>query len=190
MNGYFTSAAGFLIESVFSLYIFAVLLRFMLQLVRADFYNPVSQFLVKITNPPLKPLRRVIPGLWGIDLASVFLLLVLTMLKIFLLGIVTGNFLAIPGLLVLSISDLIGAVLNIYFVSILAQVILSWVGPGTYNPLTSILYAINEPLMAPARRLLPPLSGIDLSPIIVFLGIGLLKILLVSPLRDVGMSLT
>lgn len=189
MNGYFSSAAGFLIEAVFGIYMLLVLLRLMLQMVRADFYNPLCQFIVKATNPPLKPLRRIIPGLAGIDMASVLLILALQMVKLFLMSLAAGMKVSFAGLAVMSIGELIALVLNIYMISILLQAILSWVGPGGHNPLTSILYYLNEPVMRPARRLLPPMSGIDLSPILVFLAIGLLKILVVSPILDLGRSL-
>ncbi len=189
MNDYMGNAAGFLIESLFSLYMMAVLLRFMLQLARADFYNPISQFLVKVTNPPLKPLRRIIPGVGGIDIASIVLLFVLQVTKLALLGLVGGVAFAVPGLALMSLGELIGMVLNLYMVTIIVQVILSWVGPGTPSPLTGILYALNEPVMRPARRILPAMGGIDLSPIVVFLAIGLLKILLVEPLLVMGRSL-
>lgn len=189
MNNYFSSAAGFLIDSVFSIYMMLVLLRLLLQMVRADFYNPVCQFIVKVTNPPIKPLRRIIPGLAGIDMASVLLLLALQMLKLFLMALAAGQQLAFAGLAVMSIAELIAMVLNFYMIALLLQVILSWVGPGGQNPLTAILYSINEPVMRPARRLLPPMSGIDLSPIILFLAIGLLKILVVAPLLDLGRGL-
>ncbi len=189
MDGYFSSAAACLIEALFGFYMVIVLLRLMLQMVRADFYNPLCQFIVKVTNPPLKPLRRIIPGVAGVDMASVLLLFALQMAKIALIAFALGRVLSLPGLAVLSVAELIGLLLNVYMVSILIQIILSWVGPGTPNPLTGILYAINEPIMRPARRILPPISGIDLSPILVFLAIGLLKILIVSPLLDVGRGL-
>ncbi len=189
MNGYFSSAAAFLIEAVFGFYMVIVLLRLILQIARADFYNPLSQFIVKVTNPPLKPLRRIIPGIAGVDMASVLLLFVLQMAKLALIALSMGMAISIPGLTVLSIAELIGLVLNVYMVSILIQIILSWVGPSGHNPLTGILYAINEPVMRPARKILPPISGIDLSPILVFLAIGLLKILVVSPLINLGRSL-
>lgn len=189
MNGYFTSAAAFLIEALFGFYMVIVMLRLLLQLVRADFYNPLCQFIVKATNPPLKPLRRIIPGIAGIDMASVLLLLILQMAKLALIALAGGMTLALPGLAVLSIAELIALLLNVYMISILIQIILSWVGPNSYNPLTAILYALNEPVMRPARRILPPISGIDLSPILVFLAIGLMKILIVSPLLNVGRGL-
>lgn len=189
MNSYLSSAAIFLIETLFGIYMMLVLVRLVLQLVRANFYNPVCQFIVKATNPPLKPLRRIIPGLMGIDMAAVVLLLALQMLKLFLIALVTGMGLSFAGVLVMSIGELIAMLLNLYMVTILVQIVLSWVGQGGGNPMVSLLYTLNEPVMRPARRILPPISGIDLSPILVFLAIGLLKILLVSPIINFGGSL-
>ncbi|HHJ80990.1 MAG TPA: YggT family protein, partial [Candidatus Tenderia electrophaga] len=119
MTGYFSSAAAFLIEAVFGLYMLIVLLRLMLQMVRADFHNPLSQFIVKATNPPLKPLRRLIPGIAGIDVASVVLLFLLQMAKLALIALSAGMMLSIVGLAVLSVAELVALVLNVYMISIL-----------------------------------------------------------------------
>ncbi len=189
MNGYLSSAGGFLVDVLFGLYIGAVMIRFLLQLVRADFYNPVTQFLVKVTNPPLKPLRRVIPGLGGIDLASIVLMVALQMVALLLMALLAGASLAPAGLLVLAIGQLIALLLNIYMWGILIQVILSFVAGSGHNPLVALLHSINEPVLRPARRILPPISGFDLSPILVFIAIGLLKILLVAPIMDLGRGL-
>ncbi|MBK9131691.1 MAG: YggT family protein [Gammaproteobacteria bacterium] len=189
-NPYLSTASAFLIDTVFGLYILLVLLRFLLQLARADFYNPICQFLVKATNPPLKPLRRIIPGLWKIDLASVVLLIALQMCALWLLDLAIGRSPSIAGLFVLSTAALLALTLNTFLVAILIQVILSWFGPGSYNnPVFSILYSLNEPLLGPARRLLPSMSGIDFSPLLVLVAVQLLKILVVSPLSDLGRAL-
>lgn len=189
-NPYLSTASAFLIDTVFGLYILLVLLRFLLQLARADFYNPFCQFLVKATNPPLKPLRRIIPGLWKIDLASVVLLLLLQMLAIWLIHLAGGRSITPEGLFVLSAAELLALTLNTFLIAILIQVILSWVGPGAgHNPLSSILYSLNEPLLGPARRILPSMSGIDFSPLLVLVAIQLLKILVVGPIGDVGKAL-
>ncbi|WP_455211431.1 YggT family protein [Kaarinaea lacus] len=189
MGNYAGNAGVFLIQTLFGLYLVAVMLRFLLQMTRADFYNPVSQFLVKVTNPPLIPLRRIIPGLAGIDMAAVVLLLVIQAVELVLVGLVQGFSLGIPGLLVLTVAELLNLLLNIYFFTILIQVILSWVNPGGYNPAVALLYSLNEPILSRARRVIPPISGFDLSPIVVFIGIQLIKILLVSPIADMGKRL-
>lgn len=190
MGGSYAGNAGvFLVEALFGLYMGAVLIRFLLAVVRADFYNPVSQFLVKVTNPPLVPLRRVIPSLGGIDLASLVLLLTLQILELVTVGLITGLSFQPVGLLVLSIAELLALLFQIYFFTILIQVVLSWVSPGGHNPTVSLLYSLNEPLLGRARRILPPISGFDLSPIVVMIGIQLLNILMVAPVRDLGRGL-
>jgi YggT family protein len=186
---YFTNPLEFLISTLIGLFITAVMLRFLLAMVRADFYNPLTQILVKLTNPALKPLRRFIPGFGGIDIASLLLMLALQMLALALITLLRGAALHPVGLLLWAIAELLGLLLNIYMFSILIQVVLSWVNPNTYNPAVSLLYSINEPLLAPARRLIPPLSGLDLSPVVVLLGLQLAKMLLLPPLLTWGQAL-
>jgi YggT family protein len=187
-GGYLTNPIIFLIQTLFGLYILAVLLRFLLQLVRADFYNPISQFLVKATNPPLKVLRRIIPGLGGIDLASLVLAWLLKSIEILLIIMVSGSAVNLLAPLLWAIPELIELVINIYFFGILIQVILSWVSPGNYNPAVALLYSLTAPIMRPAQRILPPMGGLDLSPMLVLIGLVLLKMLLLPPLRAITAS--
>lgn len=190
MGGSYAGNAGvFLVQTVFGLYMGAVLIRYLLAVARADFYNPVSQFLVKVTNPLLVPLRRVIPSLGGIDLASLVLLLILQILELVVVGLITGLSFQPAGLVVLSIAGLLALLFQIYFFTILIQIVLSWVSPGGHNPAVSLLYSLNEPLLGRARRILPPIHNFDLSPIVVLIGIQLLNILLVAPISDFGRSL-
>ena len=189
MGGYGTNAIQFLIQTIFGLYLIAVMLRVLLQVTRADFYNPVSQFLVKVTNPPLIPLRRLIPGFMGVDFAAIVLMLIIKMVEIFLIVLIKGVSVNIAGIIVLSIAELLRLLINIYFFAILIQVVISWVNPGTYNPAISLLYSINEPLLRRARRLIPPISGFDLSPIVVIILLQLLSILLIQPIADLGQGL-
>lgn len=185
-NTYFAASAVFVIQTVFGLYILAVMLRLLLQWVRADFYNPVSQFLVKVTNPPLRPLRRVIPGWGGIDLASVLLLFVLELIEQFLINTALGVAQPMAGLALSTVVALLSLLLNIYLFGIIIQAILSWVAPTSYNPAVGLLHSLTEPLLAPARRFIPPISGIDLSPIAVLLLLQLTKMLILAPLADVA----
>jgi YggT family protein len=189
MGGYGTNAIEFLIQTLFGLYLVAIMLRVLLQLARADFYNPVSQFLVKVTNPPLIPLRRVIPGFMGIDFAAVVLMIVIKMVEIFLIVLIKGVSVNFFGVVVLAIAELFRLLINVYFFTILIQVVLSWVNPGSYNPAVSLLYSINEPLLVRARRMIPPISGFDLSPIVVIILLQLISILLVQPIADLGQGL-
>jgi YggT family protein len=186
---YVSDAGEFLIQTAFGLYVLAVMLRFLLQWVRADFYNPVSQFLVKVTSPVLRPLRRVIPGYAGIDFAAIVLMLGLKLVEWWLVLWLKGIAPAAGGVFFLAVADLLSLVVNVFLVAILIQVILSWVNPGAHNPVSSLLWRLNEPLLGPARRLLPPISGLDLSPILVVVVLQLLKYLLVAPVRDLGGSL-
>lgn len=186
-SGHIAEAVGFLISTLFGLYLVAVALRFLLQYVRADFYNPVSQFVVAITNPPLRPLRRLIPGYRGIDWPCLVLMLILKMLELGLLGLVySGRLLAPAGLVVLSIAELLNLVVYIFIFAVLVQVVLSWVNPDAYNPVTVIVHRLTDPLLRPARRWLPPVGGLDFSPIIVLIALQLVVILIIRPLGDWG----
>jgi YggT family protein len=190
MGGSYAGNAGvFLVQTVFGLYIGAIMVRFLLALARADFYNPISQFLVKVTNPPLKPLRRIIPGVMGIDLAAIVLMLVLQAVEFILIGAIKGFGLHPAGLAILAVAELLALLIKIYFVTILIQVILSWVSPGGYNPAVSLLYSLNEPLLGRARRLLPPIHGFDLSPILVIIVLQLISMLVIAPITDLGRGL-
>ncbi len=188
-DNYINHAAVYLITTVFMLYMTLVMLRFLLQLVRADFHNPLSQFVVKATNPPLRLMRRFIPSIVGIDTASIVLLLALQMLMIWLINVTNGQSISLAGLTVYSIAELISLLLNVYLVAIIAVIVLSWIGPQGYNPVVSLIHTLVEPVMRPARRILPPISGIDLSPILVFLAMNLIKILFIAPIADLGRSL-
>jgi len=191
MGGSYAGNAGvFLIQTLFGLYVGAIMIRFLLALARADFYNPISQFLVKVTNPPLVPLRRIIPSLGGVDLASVILMLALQSAEIMLIAAIKGFGIHPFGLIVLSIGGLLSLLLQIYFFTILIQVILSWVSPGGHNPAISLLYSLNEPLLRRARRILPAMHGFDLSPILVMILLQLLTILVIAPINDIGVSLS
>lgn len=177
-------AAGiYLVQTVVSFYTIIVLLRFMLQLARADFYNPISQFAVKATAPLLNPMRRVIPGWGGVDVSSLILILVLQVLQLVAVILMLGY--GLPNVVLLvawSAVGVLGLVLNFFFWAILIQVVLSWVAPQSQNPAVALIHQITDPIMAPARKLLPPMGGMDFSPIITFMLIQLAKILVVGSL--------
>ena len=177
--GAFSEIFGYLIQTFLSIYLVAMLLRFLLQVARADFYNPISQFLVKITNPLVIPLRKVIPGYGGLDLASLLLALVLQAGGI--VAILVLNGLGFPSplqLLIWSSLGIVGLLVNIYFFALLAMIILSLVAPGSSNPAIYLLYQITEPVMAPVRKILPSMGGLDFSPILVFILINVIQIAL------------
>ncbi len=186
-NPYASDAATLLIQTLFGLYILVVLLRFLLQLVRADFYNPISQFIVKATQPPLGPLRRIIPGLAGIDVAAVVLMFALQFAEIWLIQVIHGKPPSAAGIGILAVAELIKLTIYLFFFTIIVQVVLSWVNPHAHNPITVLVFRLNEPLLRPARRLLPPFSGVDLSPLLVLIALQLALILIVRPIRDMAL---
>ncbi len=198
MGNYLLDAGVFLLDTLVSLYILAVLLRFLLQLARADFFNPVAQFLVMVTTPTLKPLRRFIPGLWGIDLAAVALLLLLEGLLVFLvgpgghpmlqLGLVFGQPPRVAGLIVLTVTELLKTTLYVYLFIIVLRAILSWVSPYP-NPNVRPLVQMSEPLLRRVRTLLPAAAGLDLSPFVAGLILVLLLMVPIRMLTDLGILL-
>lgn len=181
MNG-LTTAAVYVLQTLGSLYLLIVLLRFILQLVRADFYNPLSQFAVKATKPLLNPLRKVIPGFGGLDLASLVLAilvqLLLMVLTLLLLGYGIGG--VLPQLLVWAVIGVTALFLKVFFFALIVSVILSWVAPGSYNPAAQLINQICEPLLMPFRRLLPNLGGLDISPIFAFIALQLIDMLVIK----------
>ena len=190
-GNYFAQAGVYLIEIIFGLYIIAVLLRYLLARVRADFYNPFSQFIVKITNPPIKPLRRIIPGYLGIDWPTLIVLFFIQAVEIVLLALITSGHVPAPmGLAVLTIAYLLKTVIYVHLFIIIIQIVISWVNPGAYNPITVLMYQLSEPILKPARRLIPPAGGFDWSPLVVLIIMNLMIILLVSPLMDLGQRLS
>jgi len=188
-GSYFSNAGIYLIETLFGLYVLAVLLRFLFQLVRADFYNPISQFIVKITNPLLRPLRRWIPSFRGVDTASIALLLLLKVTESWLVALMYGYAPGFDGILVMAFADILQILVYVFIVVIFAGVILSWVAPDSYNPAVSLIDRLSEPVLQPFRRMLPPIGGLDFSPFVALIVLQLILMLLVKPLLDLGYSL-
>ena len=187
---YLLQALFTLIQMVFGLYLPLVMLRLLLQWVRADFYNPISQFIVRLTNPPLKPLRRVIPGYAGIDWPCIVLLLLVQGLELLLLTLIfTGHMPTIMALLVLSIAHLLQLYIYVYIFFITLVVLISWINPGAYNPLTVLIYQLTNPVLSKIRKRLPDTGGLDFSPMVVLLAGFLLLSLVVAPLMDWGNAL-
>jgi YggT family protein len=171
--------ANLLVQTLCQLFLLALMMRVLLQLARADSYNPISQFLIKVTQPLLKPMRRIIPSIGKIDTATIVAIVLIQMLTTAALVALQGY--GIPNPLYLLIWGVLGAIgilINIYFIAILASIIISWVAPGSYNPLILLLHQLTEPVMAPFRKIVPPMGGLDLSPIFVFLTINVLQIVL------------
>ena len=185
MNG-LNTAAIYVLQTIGSLYLLIVLLRFILQLVRADFYNPLSQFVVRATQPLVRPLRRLIPGLAGLDLASLILAIIAQLLLMALTLLLMGygaDILGLAGqLLIWSIIGVTSLFIKVFFFALIVSVILSWVAPGSYNPAAQLINQICEPFLMPFRRLLPNLGGLDISPIFAFIALNLVDMLVIKNL--------
>lgn len=170
----------FLVEVLFSFYIGAILIRFLLALSRANFYNPLSQSLVKITNPVLVPLRRIIPPLGKLDTAAMVLALGLKMIQTLLLVALQGSEASLPVVLVYAIIDLLRTVIYIYIIALLVQAVLSWVGNHQGNPLADILHSLTEPLLRPVRQFVPVVGMMDFAPMVAMLLLYIVLIVLQS----------
>jgi YggT family protein len=168
-------AAIFVIQTLGSLYLLIVLLRFILQLVRANFYNPLCQFAVKATQPLLKPLRRVIPSMFGLDMSSLVLALIVQMVLFAVILLLSGYKVDVLFLVPWGLIGIFALFLKILFWAMIISVILSWVAPGSHNPGAELVQQITEPVLAPFRRIIPNLGGLDISPIFAFIALQLLQ---------------
>ena len=187
--GYFANAGQIVIQFVFGALIALIVLRVLLQWVRANFYNPICQFLYKATNPVLMPLRKIIPAWRNLDIAGIVLAWLATALKLVLLYATVGQALGVLGLAVLALADLVDFVLLLYIVLILVRVVISFVGADSYHPVVPLVMQLTEPVMKPFRRLIPNVGGLDFSPMAVLLVITLARVLVAKPLLDVGLRL-
>jgi YggT family protein len=185
-TSYMTNPVIFLIDTLVSLYILAVVLRFLLQWTRADFYNPVSQFLVKITHPPLKFLRRFVPSISKIDTSSIVLALALQMIADFSILMLKGVMVSIPALVVLSFTQLVSLLINVFIFAVFARAILSWFDSGNYNSASSLLQSLTEPVLNMCRKVIPDLGGMDLSPLIALVALQLAKMMILPPLNELA----
>jgi YggT family protein len=163
------NAGLFLVQTITNLYLMTILFRFVLQQVRADFYNPLSQFVVTITNPVIVPARRVIPSIGRIDTATLVVLVVLQCLVTWLLLVMVGAPVTLESFVRVVVLRLISLTLWFYIVSIFIYVILSWVAQAAYSPIAMLIGQVVGPILRPVRRILPPIAGFDLSPMVVLL---------------------
>ena len=170
----------FLIDTLFSIYIAIMLLRFILQQVGADFYNPISQFIVKATQPLVSVARRVIPSIGKIDTASLILVLLLILIKLLILFSIAGYAINVTQLLTKTAYDLISLTFDIFIVALFIQAILSWINPDPYNPVTSVLRSLTYPILRPIQKVVPPIGGIDLSTLVGLIGLMFIKRLVLS----------
>ena len=182
---YITTPLIFLMSSVLSLYILAVVLRFMLQAVRADFRNPLCHALVTMTHPPLKFLRRIVPPIKQYDSASIVLALLLQMvlnasIQMVLQKVAPNLF----TLFVISFANLIGLALNVLIFVLFAQALFSWLNPQNYPPMMNVAASLTNPVLNVCRKIVPDINGLDFSPLIAILLLQTTKMLLLPPLEE------
>lgn len=176
------NAFQFLVEIVFDLFLMVVLLRFWLQLVKADFYNPLSQFVIKATAPLVNPLRRIIPGLGGVDLASLVLAFIIAFAKISTVMLLFSAQFDPVNAVILGALTLLKEAFNLVFWVLILRAILSWVSQGN-NLIEAVFHQLTEPMCRPIRKILPPLGGLDLSILVLIIGLQFLQILFMDLIR-------
>jgi YggT family protein len=191
MGSQLGSAGLMLVNTLINIYLFLLMLRFLLQASRADYYNPLSQSVVKITQPVVGLFQGFLGPVAGrFDLATLAAGFVLKVVSIVAIFMVIGlGMPPIPGLLIAGVAALANAILKIYFFAMIVMIILSWVAPNASHPGALLVMQLVEPIMAPVRKVIPPLGMIDLSPIVVFIAINLVDGLVVGALiRAAGIS--
>lgn len=183
MQGPFDQILDFLISTLFGIYIILLLLRLIFGLVRADFFNPISQAIVQLTNPPLAVLRRVIPPLGRLDLAAVVLIVLLKFIEFWLRLTLMSIDIAPFAVLIASIREVLVTTIWIFIISLVIEVVMSWLqasGARTGNPIARLAADVNRPILGPLRRALPDTGAIDFSPMLALIGLYVLLILVRS----------
>ncbi len=173
-----SQALGFLVETATDLYLLALLMRLLLEFHRADFYNPVVQFLVQITNPVIAPLSKLLPRTKQVNVAALVAMFLVQLAALVALVALSGRNINLAVLMVASLTQLLQLLLTTYLVLIIISVILSWVGHSLRHPIIPLIYQLVDPVLMPIRRVLPSLGGLDLSPLVAIIGIQFLMILL------------
>jgi len=187
---YINDGGSFLVNALFGLYILCLLIRFWMHINKIDFRNPVGQFLVQISNPILSPFKKIIVSAQGFAISVLLIAFILTVIKFYILFAMQGAQPSLMGVLVLSVADIIQTSIYIFIGAVIIRIISSWIAPqGAYNPILAIVYGLSEPIMAPARRLIPSMGGLDLSPILVIIFLQLSLIIISQPVFDIGRSL-
>lgn len=179
---YVQNATSFLVQAIIGFALYIVLIRFWMQWVRADFRNELGQFIITVTNPLVIPLRKVIPSYKTLDTSTVLLAYAICILKIFALLALAGTGMSITNYLIMGVGLFIKASIYLFLAAIFIQIIASWISPQSYHPIVSVARSIGEPLLAPARRIIPAIGGLDLSPIVVILFLQFTLRLIVTPL--------
>jgi YggT family protein len=177
MPGSLNNALLFLINSIFDLYLFILAVRLILAWSRADYFNPITRVVIQVTQPVIAPLRRVIPNYARIEFSTLVFMIFLEIVKISVISLLVMGGAPVVAVIITALVEFTRLILNTFFYAILVHVIMSWVSPG-YSPLGQVLTQLSSPILRPCQRLIPPLGGLDLSPVIAMLGLQFVMILL------------
>lgn len=182
-SSYLANPVIFLVDTVVFLYMLVVALRFLMPLAQWDSHQPLVQFIVRATNPPLRVLRQVIPAFGRFDTSSLVLLLLIAVLKTLLIMALQAGVPGIGMIIMLSLAEVFSLFITLFTVTIIIEVVLSWLSPpGTYNPVAHLITRLNAPLLGPVRRAMPDMGGLDLSPLVVIVGLQILSMLVMPVL--------
>lgn len=185
MEQNFSNAGVYLVQTFFGLYTILIMVRFLMQVSRADYYNPICQSIIRLTDPGIRPLRRVLPSVYGVDFATLAAAYLVQLVGVMLIMMLWGGPVFMPIYAVWVLLGLFSIIFSIYFFALIIMVISSWIAPQSGHPALSLVNQIIEPICAPARKLLPPMGGMDFSIILVFVFINLVdEILVITPLAQ------
>lgn len=184
-----TNGLVFLISTLFSLYIYVVLLRILLELVRADYYHPICQFVLKLTDKPVAILQKGLPRLRSFDLPALLLIVIVELIKLALLALLAGISMSIASFCILLVAQLVDQLLSLFIFLIIVFAVLSWIPNANTAALLSVLHKLLEPILKPIRQFVPLIGGIDLSPLIALLIIYFIRIAVLAPIMSKSLAL-
>ncbi|PIZ05003.1 MAG: YggT family protein [Gammaproteobacteria bacterium CG_4_10_14_0_8_um_filter_38_16] len=177
-----------IIRLVFNAYILILLLRFLFQKIQVSWHNPISQFIIKLTEKPLQPFRKIVRGVAGFDLSIILFAVILQLVEsiLFFGLLLNGKFPHLLGVLIITIASILNKFMDIYFYAIIIGAIASWIPSLQKNPAMDVVFRLTEPMLSRIRRIIPPIANIDLSPLFALLGLMLLTALIISPMTFIG----
>ena len=185
-NPYILNAGFFLLNTLVIFYTYILIARFLLQLFKVDFFNPICQGVVRITDPTLNPMRKLLPRSILFDYSAIILAFTLQLVGLSLLSLFSDDRAGLIGLILVTLAATLNKILNFLIFAILAHVVISWLSHGGYNPLLEIINSISAPLLKKARKFLPRTGSLDFSPMLVIIALQLVIMLVIIPLRDFG----
>ena len=188
--GHLANAGALIVQALFGLVIGLFFFRLLMQGLRVDFRNPIAQFVYRLTNPVLIPFQKALPVVNGWNLAALVATFVLTLVETWLLYRLAGLALPLPALLVIGLALQIQFAATALLWMIIIRAILSFVSPDPRNPVVQMLYRLSDPILKPFRKLIPPIGGLDISPIFAVLALQLVRMLIAAPLVEVGVAMT